>query len=182
MCRGQQTERGLLAVWSPGDFLPVAMLRLAHVVLSGPHPQRRARNPNRRDRGREELRDRFRGNPLRGKQTALQENIMAILEQTAFDEDGFMRDPQQWTADIAKAIAESLGLEGLGYAQVRVIEFLREHYLAKGAVPPAEEICHAIDLEKHCIRELFKNYEKAWKVAGLPNPGMQLREYMEDAG
>lgn len=107
---------------------------------------------------------------------------MAILDQIAFDEHGYMRDPNQWNADVGEAIAESLGPEGLGYARVRVIEFLREHYLARGAVPPAEEVCHATGLEKHCIRDLFESYETAWKVAGLPNPGMQLREFMEDAG
>jgi sulfur relay (sulfurtransferase) DsrC/TusE family protein len=74
---------------------------------------------------------------------------MTILEQVAFDEHGFMRDSQQWTADVAEAIAESLGLEGLGYARVRVIEFLRAHYLSKGGVPPAEEVCHATGLEDH---------------------------------
>ena len=107
---------------------------------------------------------------------------MTSLDQVAFDEHGFMRDPQQWSADVGEAIAESLGLEGLGYARVRVIELLREHYLARGAVPPTEEVCHAAGLEDHCIRDLFKRYENAWKVAGLPDPGMQLREYMEDEG
>jgi len=107
---------------------------------------------------------------------------MRTLDQVAFDEQGFMRDPQQWTADIAEAIAESLGLEGLGFPRVQVIEFLREHYLAKGGVPPAEEVCHATGLEDHCIRDLFKSYENAWKVTGLPDPGMPLRELMEDAG
>jgi tRNA 2-thiouridine synthesizing protein E len=107
---------------------------------------------------------------------------MAILDQVGFDESGFMLDPREWTADVGEAIAESLGLDGLDYPRVRVIEFLRAHYLAKGAVPPAEEVCHATNLEEHCIRDLFESYEKAWKVAGLPDPGMQLREFMEDAG
>lgn len=107
---------------------------------------------------------------------------MAILDQITFDEYGYLRDPDQWNADVGEAIAESLGLEGLGYPRMRVIEFLREHYLSRGAVPPAEEVCHATDLEDYCIRDLFESYEKPWKVAGLPDPGMQLREFMEDAG
>jgi sulfur relay (sulfurtransferase) DsrC/TusE family protein len=107
---------------------------------------------------------------------------MAILEEIAFDDYGYLRNPDQWNADVGEAIAESLGLEGLGYARVRVIEFLREHYLSKRAVPPTGEVCHATGLEEHCIRDLFESYEKAWKVAGLPDPGMQLSEFMEDAG
>jgi molecular chaperone DnaK len=31
---------------------------------------------------------------------------MAILDQVAFDEHGFMRDPQEWTADVAEAHAD----------------------------------------------------------------------------
>ncbi len=107
---------------------------------------------------------------------------MPNLEQVALDENGFMRDPHQWSADVGEAIAESLGLEGLGFARVQVIGYLREHYFAHGSVPPAEEVCHATGLEEHCIRDLFGDYEKAWKTAGLPDPGMQLREFMEDAG
>ena len=107
---------------------------------------------------------------------------MSILDDVAFDEHGFMLDPQQWTVDIAEAIAESLGREGLGYPRVLVIEHLRKHYFADGGVPPAEEVCDATGLEDHCIRDLFKSYLNAWKVAGLPDPGMQLRELMEDAG
>ena len=107
---------------------------------------------------------------------------MTIHDQVGFDENGFMLNPYEWTPDVGKAIAESLGLDGIGHLQARVIEFLREHYLSMDAVPPAEEVCHAIDLEARCIRDLFESYENAWKVAGLPDPGMPLRELMEDAG
>ena len=103
-------------------------------------------------------------------------------DQVALDEIGFLKDPHQWSADVGEYIAESLGLEGLGFSRIQVIVYLRQHYLAHGSVPPAEEVCHATGLEEHCIRDLFGDYEKAWKTAGLPDPGMPLRELMEDAG
>jgi sulfur relay (sulfurtransferase) DsrC/TusE family protein len=109
------------------------------------------------------------------------ENTMTIIEEVVFDQNGFMCDPLEWNADIGEAIAELLGLDGLGCARVKVIEFLREHYLASGAVPPALEVCHSIDLQEDCVRNLFGSYENAWKVAGLPDPGTPLRELMEDA-
>lgn len=111
-----------------------------------------------------------------------EEQTMPDKEQVAFDERGFMRDPSQWNVDVGEAVAESLGLEDLGYPRVQVIEYMRQHYLARGSVLPAEEVCRAVGLEYDGIRELFGNYEKAWKTAGLPDPGIQLREFMEDAG
>ena len=107
---------------------------------------------------------------------------MSYKDEVAFDERGFMWDPHQWSTDLAELIAASLGLEGLDYAHIEVIEYLREHYLAHSSVLPAEEVCHALELEAHCIRHLFGDYEKAWKIAGLPDPGTELRELMEDTG
>ena len=71
---------------------------------------------------------------------------MPNQEQVALDENGFMRDPHQWSADVREAMAESFGSEGLGFAPVQVIEYLRQHYLAHGSVPPAEGVCHATRL------------------------------------
>ena len=108
---------------------------------------------------------------------------MTTLDKVGFDEMSFMHDPHKWDSDVGEAIAESPGLVGLDFDRVRVLEFLREHYLFKGAVPPAEEVCPSTDLVQHCIRgDLFESYENAWKVADLPDPGMSLRELMEDAG
>ena len=107
---------------------------------------------------------------------------MSNQDEVAFDEHGFMRDPQQWNVGIAEALAESVGLQALDAPGITVLEYLRQHYLAHGSVLPEEEVCHALGLTDHCIRDLFDNYEKAWKIAGLPDPGMQLREFMEDAG
>jgi tRNA 2-thiouridine synthesizing protein E len=104
---------------------------------------------------------------------------MSDTNEIAFDEHGFMRDPHLWNIEIAEALAESVDLEGLDALGITVLEYLCEHYLTHGSVLPEDEVCLALGLEKHCIRELFGNYEKAWKTAGLPDPGMQLREFME---
>ena len=107
---------------------------------------------------------------------------MPDTNEIAVDKHGFMRDPQQWNNEVAEVLAESVGLQELEASGITVLEYLREHYLTHESVLPEEAVCHALGLEKHCIRELFGDYEKAWKTAGLPDPGMQLREFMEDAG
>jgi tRNA 2-thiouridine synthesizing protein E len=104
---------------------------------------------------------------------------MSNDNEVAFDKHGFMRDPQQWNAELARALAKSVGLDELDALGIRVLESMREHYLTHGSVLPEEEVCRANGLTKYCIRDLFENYENAWKTAGLPNPGMQLREFME---
>lgn len=107
---------------------------------------------------------------------------MSKKYELTLDEYGFILDSQQWSVEVAKAIAESIGVEGLDAPAVQVLMYLREHYLAHGSVLPEREVCHAVGMKRHCIRKLFGDYEHAWKIAGLPDPGIQLREYMEDAG
>jgi TusE/DsrC/DsvC family sulfur relay protein len=102
--------------------------------------------------------------------------------QVTFDEHGFLCDPHQWNVAIARAMAKSVGLGDLDPAHFAVLEVLRDHYLSHRTVLPAQEVCREVGMERHCIRHLFDNYGKAWKTAGLPDPGMDLRAEMEDAG
>ena len=97
-----------------------------------------------------------------------------------FDEYGFVTDPNQWNREVAESIADDLGIGELREAHWKVLEFYREHYLEHGAMVPMEHICHVLKLDKHCVRQLFKGPEEAWKIAGLPNPGTEARIYMED--
>ena len=76
-------------------------------------------------------------------------------------------------------MAKAVGLEALDAAHFAVLQVLRDHYVSRRAVMPEDEVCRAVGMEKHCIRHLFDNYEKAWKTAGLPDPGTELREIMQ---
>ena len=97
-----------------------------------------------------------------------------------FDEYGFVTDPSQWNREVAESIADDLGIGELREEHWKVLEFYREHYQKHGAMVPMEHICHALKLDKHCVRRLFKGPEEAWKIAGLPDPGTEARTYMED--
>lgn len=105
---------------------------------------------------------------------------MADDMAVTFDEYGFVTDPGQWNRTVAASIADTLGLEKLGDEHWRVLEHLRTHYLQHGALPPMEEVCHALKLDRHCVRRLFRGPEQAWKVAGLPDPGIEARTYMRN--
>ncbi len=104
--------------------------------------------------------------------------MLETLDVT-FDEYGFMTDPKQWNREVAESIASDLGIE-LEEEHWKVLDFYRVHYLEHGAMTPMEHICHALKLDKHCVRRLFRGPEEAWKIAGLPDPGTEARVYMED--
>jgi len=105
---------------------------------------------------------------------------MELASQTraTFDADGFLTDADRWDRDLACDIAERLGITRLSQAHWAVICYLRVHYLTDGSLPWQAHICRDLALEKGCVRQLFGGPLRAWKVAGLPNPGEEARTYL----
>jgi tRNA 2-thiouridine synthesizing protein E len=95
-----------------------------------------------------------------------------------FGANGFLVDPDRWDPDLAQRIAEEVGIEELGDAHRKVIDYLREHYLEFGSLPWEAHVCKSLDLHPDCIHALFGGPVEAWKVAGLPDPGEEARTYM----
>ncbi len=98
---------------------------------------------------------------------------------SGFDEDGFIKDPQAWNRESATAIAERYGIQGLGDDHWRVIEHLRRHYLDTGSIPVMRHICREVGLNEHCVSDLLHDPMRAWRIAGLPNPGEEAKAYLE---
>ncbi len=95
------------------------------------------------------------------------------------DAEGFVRHPEAWNEDIAKAIADKDGFPGLTRDHWAIIHALRAHYQRFGTAPPAfQHICSEQHLGKHCVRDLFRNEREAWRIAGLPDPGEEAKAYM----
>jgi tRNA 2-thiouridine synthesizing protein E len=96
-----------------------------------------------------------------------------------FDEDGFLRDPGNWSEALAERLAQELGVSDLTKAHWRVLRYLREHYLEHGALPVMAHVCRVTGLEHHCVEHLFAQRPLlAWKLAGLPNPGEEVKTYL----
>ena len=53
----------------------------------------------------------------------------------AVKDEGFLTNPDQWTPDIAVAIARESGIDELTDRRWRVIDFMRAEYAAKGTGP-----------------------------------------------
>jgi TusE/DsrC/DsvC family sulfur relay protein len=88
------------------------------------------------------------------------------------DPEGFLTDPQQWTREIAAAIAAEAGIAELTERHWMVIEFMRDAYLENGSAPSIRTLGKASGVP---IKELYELFPKgpaklAAKIAGIPKP------------
>ncbi|AGA91081.1 dissimilatory sulfite reductase (desulfoviridin), gamma subunit [Thioflavicoccus mobilis 8321] len=99
------------------------------------------------------------------------------LRLLPLDADGFVIDPLLWSPGMSRAIARRDNMR-LTPEHWWIIHSMREHYLASGAIPPASHICRSQGLDRYAVRRLFGSCREAWRVAGLPNPGTEVLNYM----
>lgn len=88
------------------------------------------------------------------------------------DGDGFMLQPELWTEELAKLIAQEDGIENLTEDHWKIINIIRTNYLEKGLAPMVRVICKESGLKLKQIYELFPlgPARGACRVAGLPKP------------
>lgn len=95
-----------------------------------------------------------------------------VLRGCRLDCDGFLSAPQQWSEQVAQALAEREGLR-LRDEQWRVIRMLREHYVNTQTVPTMREVQQATGFSVRALFELFPAggpLMQGVKIAGLPKP------------
>ena len=98
---------------------------------------------------------------------------------TLLNSEEFLRDPGQWNEQVATIIARLDGLPPLTHDHWVIIRALREHFERFGVAPPAfSHVCLANHMDKHCVDNLFRSQREAWRIAGLPDPGEEVRSYM----
>jgi TusE/DsrC/DsvC family sulfur relay protein len=89
-----------------------------------------------------------------------------------FDDDGFMTDPNEWSKEIAQALAAEIGLPPLNERHWRVIEFCRADYGERGESPTLRRITQAAGVPTKELYQLFPKgpAKKVAYVAGLSKP------------
>jgi dissimilatory sulfite reductase related protein len=89
-----------------------------------------------------------------------------------FDDEGFLRKADDWDEEVARTIAEGIGLNEINEIQWRIIRFLREFYFYNGRAPMNRNIKAEIGLSFMELEALFPGGIRrgARKIAGLPNP------------
>lgn len=98
--------------------------------------------------------------------------MTTVLENVTRNDEGFMTDPNEWTKDIAEAIAAQEGIETLTENHWKIIDFCRETGLESGAAPTLRQITTGTGLT---TKELFKLFpkgpaKKVAKISGLGKP------------
>ena len=99
-------------------------------------------------------------------------DILVNNQKIEMDGDGFMLQPELWTEELAKLIAQEDGIENLTEDHWKIINIIRANYLEKGLAPMVRVICKESGLKLKQIYELFPlgPARGACRVAGLPKP------------
>ncbi|MGD8576209.1 MAG: TusE/DsrC/DsvC family sulfur relay protein [Thiohalophilus sp.] len=96
------------------------------------------------------------------------------------DENGLIIDPKQWDEELARSMAQEVGVAPLTDDHWLVIYSLRNYYKQFGVAPAMSAVCHRLGKEKFWVHDLFQSCLNAWRVAGLPNPGEEAKSYLSD--
>jgi protease I len=107
-------------------------------------------------------------------------NIKDQLPHVRMDDDGFLQDADDWDETLALWLAYQEGMEVLNESHWQVIYALREYYQGHHHMPSFRQLCEAAhQTDYYCMERLFNNDgTKAWRIAGLPNPGEELKAYL----
>ena len=95
-----------------------------------------------------------------------------ILANVAFNAEGFMTDPKQWTKEIAVELAKQEGIDPLTDAHWKIIDFCRTTGLATGKSPTLRQITVGTGVSTKDLFALFPKgpAKKVAKVSGLGKP------------
>jgi len=98
--------------------------------------------------------------------------MLAGLTAIAFNEEGFMTDPNQWTKEIAEIIAKQEGIETLTDNHWKIIDFCRETGMTSGKSPTLRQITTGTGISTKDLFALFPKgpAKKVAKISGLGKP------------
>lgn len=89
-----------------------------------------------------------------------------------FDEDGHMKNLDDWDENVARELAKLEGIENLTEKHWQVINFMRKVFKEKGDAPSIRKLNKESGVSTKELYELFPQgpAKKAAKIAGLPKP------------
>ena len=92
-------------------------------------------------------------------------------KEVQVNEEGFLTEYDEWSEDIAAALAANIGIE-LTDAHWPVINFLREDYKAQGETPMLRRVANVSGVPTKELFQLFpkKPAKKMSYIAGVPKP------------
>ena len=100
------------------------------------------------------------------------------LRDPRFDTDGLLKNPADWSPELAQQLANSAGVGPLTERHWAFLMSLRDYYQKFHAPPPPHKVCHDLHLTRNCGHALFDTCLCAWRIAGLPDPGEEAKSYL----
>jgi tRNA 2-thiouridine synthesizing protein E len=100
-----------------------------------------------------------------------------VGQNIAVDDDGFLVRFEEWTETVGQALAEREGIHELTEDKLDILRFMRQYYLKHKFFPIVRFICKNVGQPRNCVTEKFIDPVTAWKIAGLPNPGEEVRMF-----
>jgi len=95
------------------------------------------------------------------------------------DQEGYFINPKAWNPEVARMLARRMGFNELNEDHWKILWHIRTHFLKNGTLPAMHHVCKANDLDDDAWHELFTHGPvEAWKIAGLPDPGIEARTYL----
>jgi tRNA 2-thiouridine synthesizing protein E len=87
-------------------------------------------------------------------------------------EEGFLVNPDDWTEEMAKELAEKMGIYELTDKHWQVIRFMRKEFKETGQIPTIRAIKNRSGVSTKELYELFPEgpAKKAAFIAGLGKP------------
>ncbi|MEJ2446727.1 MAG: TusE/DsrC/DsvC family sulfur relay protein [Anaerolineales bacterium] len=94
-----------------------------------------------------------------------------ILDTVDFDEEGYLIDPDDWSEELGRAIADALEVE-LTDRHWQVIHFARKDFQETGDPPGLRRIAESTGISMREIYKLFPDgpAKLAANIAGLQKP------------
>jgi TusE/DsrC/DsvC family sulfur relay protein len=88
------------------------------------------------------------------------------------DAEGFLRNHEQWTREIAAEVARAGGIEQLTDRHWQVVDYMRSTYLESGSAPTIRSLGKLSGVP---IKELYQLFPRgpaklAARIAGIPKP------------
>ncbi len=93
------------------------------------------------------------------------------------DENGYLIDLDGWTEDVARVLAAREGIRELSKEQLDILLALRAYYRKYAFFPILRAVCASAHQTRSCITDNFRDPVTAWKLAGLPDPGEEVRGF-----
>ncbi len=93
------------------------------------------------------------------------------------DEDGFLVRLEDWTEKVARVLAAREGIHDLSEDKLDILKFMRLYYQKHNFFPIVRFVCKNVGQPRNCVNEKFIDPVTAWKIAGLPNPGEEVRMF-----